>query len=559
MRTRGRLFKSLIVSVLAVGLALVPVMTAHPMEKQSSYRDDAHDELPEATGGCINPPAGLVDWWPFDETNGGVANDIAGTTSNLGKWIGGPVPVAGEVKNALSFNGTTAYVDVPNNPEVDFAGSCPLGGAESFTIDLWINPAAGSSGVQMLLDKTQPNPLDIPFGWNMFLANGQLGFQMGSDTDGVSVSGPFVTPNVWTFVAVVVDRCPGGGPSAGFLLVNNAVVATFTPSLRSISTIADLLIGRQNLNTRGAQPNYYSGLMDEVEIFKTALTPHQLKKIWKAGSSGKCKPSWYCWQQLQAAACVDATAGLYDWWPFDETNGGVSNDIVGTNNAGVWVGGPLPVAGEVKNGLSFNGTSAYVDVANAPEVDFQGSCGNPGPVDDFTIDLWIKTGTVAPGLPQTFLDKRTDPGGGSVQGYSMYILDGRLGFQMADGVGPAICTASNDPTAACTNYVQPPGANLNDSAWHFVAVSVSRCAGAGFLYVDGQQVLSFVPKPGIISNFADLLIGRRQSAFGTTFFNGILDELEIFKTALTPDQLNVLYGARTLGKCKPCWYCWTQL
>jgi hypothetical protein len=36
-------------------------------------------------------------------------------------------------------------------------------------------------------------------------------------------------------------------------------------------------------------PNGCNTIIDEVEIFNRALTPDELKRIFKAGSAGKCK------------------------------------------------------------------------------------------------------------------------------------------------------------------------------------------------------------------------------------------------------------------------------
>lgn len=53
---------------------------------------------------CVPPPPGIIAWWPFDETSGTIANDIVG--NNPGIYVNSPVPVPGEVNEALSFNGT---------------------------------------------------------------------------------------------------------------------------------------------------------------------------------------------------------------------------------------------------------------------------------------------------------------------------------------------------------------------------------------------------------------------------------------------------------------------
>lgn len=103
--------------------------------------------------------------------------------------------------------------------------------------------------------------------------------------------------------------------------------------------------------------------------------------------------------------------------------------------------GPTPVSGMVERALSFDGVDDYVEVTHPMD----GSLGLG--TGDFSIDAWIKTNRRS-GI-QVLVDKRDE--GSSVQGFSLYLSNGELGFQLADGVGPTFCT-SNPTTASCTNY-----------------------------------------------------------------------------------------------------------
>ncbi len=237
--------------------------------------------------------------------------------------------------------------------------------------------------------------------------------------------------------------------------------------------------------------------------------------------------------------CAPPPAGMKLWHPYDETSGTVANDIAGFNNIGVY--GPAPtrptqVAGVVGGALQFDGVDDYLEVANATDIDVLGNCVLDGG-EHFTVDMWIKTSSQA-GL-QTILDKRTHPGNTlEPRGYSLFLSNGRVGFQMGNGGG------------AFTNFVAPT-APVNDGNPHFIAVTFTRCRPAGgSIYVDGVLVHSFTPLIGNLSNSANLIIGNRQPAFGANPFNGIIDELEIFKRALSAAELNAIFAAGSGGKCK---------
>src|SRR5262245_4943443 len=64
----------------------------------------------QATEACIQPPSGIIAWWPFDETSGTTAQDIVGV--NPGVHVNGPVSTTGQVDGSLRFDGVDDYVGV---------------------------------------------------------------------------------------------------------------------------------------------------------------------------------------------------------------------------------------------------------------------------------------------------------------------------------------------------------------------------------------------------------------------------------------------------------------
>ena len=89
---------------------------------------------------CVQPSPDIVAWWPFDETEGTVSEDFAGT--NDGQHVNGPVPSAGLVEGSLRFDGSNDYVAVPDSSLWAF-------GTMDFTIEFWANfdaLAHGSTG-----------------------------------------------------------------------------------------------------------------------------------------------------------------------------------------------------------------------------------------------------------------------------------------------------------------------------------------------------------------------------------------------------------------------------
>ena len=87
---------------------------------------------------CDPTPAGLISWWAAE----GNANDSFGT--NNGTAVGGVSFTTGEVGQAFSFNGTTAYVDVPDSPSLQLTNQ--------ITIEAWIK-LVNANGDQSMVAK----------------------------------------------------------------------------------------------------------------------------------------------------------------------------------------------------------------------------------------------------------------------------------------------------------------------------------------------------------------------------------------------------------------------
>src|SRR5437762_2710845 len=82
-------------------------------------------------------------WLKFDETTGITAADSSGN-SNSATFSADPTWSAGQVGNAVTFDGATLVADIPNSPSLDISGT-------NITIAGWINTVAGVDAV--LIDK----------------------------------------------------------------------------------------------------------------------------------------------------------------------------------------------------------------------------------------------------------------------------------------------------------------------------------------------------------------------------------------------------------------------
>jgi hypothetical protein len=196
----------------------------------------------------------------------------------------------GKVGQAFQFDGTTGYVSIPASSSLD------VGSGAGFTIEGWINPTSISSN-QPLVEWNASND-DVGVGVHLWISVPVPGAGPGSlfanlknpANNFILNTGPgLVTNGVFQHVALTYDK-PSG---IATLYYNGALVAqalspvpNYTPA-----TTANLYFGKriaESPTTIGAAGTVFGGLMDEISLYKTALSAAQIQAIYNAGTAGKC-------------------------------------------------------------------------------------------------------------------------------------------------------------------------------------------------------------------------------------------------------------------------------
>lgn len=219
--------------------------------------------------------------------------------------------------------------------------------------------------------------------------------------------------------------------------------------------------------------------------------------------------------------CAQLPAAAEGWWSLDEASGPTAHESVNAHD-GTHTNGPTPAPGRVSTALSFDGTDDFVDVPDAPGLNF-------GPGEDLAIDAWIRTDSES---MQPIVWKRAlapnNPG------YALFLEGGVPAFQFSDGTFAVTCNSFD---------------YLADDRWHFVAVSVDRDQPNGLrLHVDGNVAAVCDPTPvtGSLVNTLNLTIGGLPNSL---WFDGTIDEVELFRAAVTQAEFAEIYRANYSGKC----------
>lgn len=234
---------------------------------------------------CAQPPAEAVAWWPFDETSGTTAADLAG--GHAGRHVNGPRPVAGRVAGALGFDGGDDFVEMPGRGlEV---------GTGDVSLTLWLRTSSAGRGVTVIQDQRTIGR--SVRGYSLWLDGGRLGVQMADGTGSTTCSadrrtssctnwgsGVAVADGQWHAVALTIDRDDRRG---GKLYLDGVLRFTFDPTIRpgSLSTDAPFRVGSRS----GAPSGHFRGEVDELQLVRRALTADEVLALHRAGAAGQCK------------------------------------------------------------------------------------------------------------------------------------------------------------------------------------------------------------------------------------------------------------------------------
>ncbi len=216
-------------------------------------------------------PADAIAWWQLDESSGTTAKDSLG--SKHGSWSGGAAPSEGVVRCAMTFDGGSAGVVVPNHSSLEV-------GTSDFSLEGWIRVDPETTDTFTFIDNRSLSGV----GYRALLDNGALGFEIDDGVDlQLTQSTAQVDDGLWHHVGMAVER----GVSTR-LYVDGSLVATggIGSITGSLSSGASLYMGQDNTTgSTGLQ-----GGLDEITLYHRALAGSEFSSIDNAECAGKHLP-----------------------------------------------------------------------------------------------------------------------------------------------------------------------------------------------------------------------------------------------------------------------------
>jgi len=199
------------------------------------------------------------------------------------------------------------------------------------------------------------------------------------------------------------------------------------------------------------------------------------------------------------SAAQGADPSLVAWYRFD----GDATDSSGNNLHGTEIGDPTYTTGVFGQAIDLDGDGDYVDCGDPPEFDI---------TDQITFTYWIQVRAFDRDW-NTVLSRGDDSWRSSRAGTNNF---------MEAAVGGT--------TGNYTYGVTP----VDDGQWHHVAWVYD--GAMNYLYVDGEVDATEESTGQITVSSYPLYIGDNSQATGR-FWNGLIDDLMIFNTALSQEEI----------------------
>jgi hypothetical protein len=242
----------------------------------------------------------------------------------------------------------------------------------------------------------------------------------------------------------------------------------------------------------GGELGGWNGAIDDTRLYNRAFPAASIPQ------------AVYQWTQVKA---ISATDNLAEYYPF---NGNALNDLGhGVDGVPFNVTPTTDRHGTLGAAYLFNGVNSYIAL-NQP---FSSTGG------DFAIGFWEQSSVTS---SMTAVSASSGGGNGS-------------SFDFVFNSGAALTIELNGAPLAALSIGAVGG--LTNNAWHFILLQ--RTGATLQLYVDGAIAGSVEDESIFFGQASVVQFGRGSGASSVVanYWNGALDDIQIYETALTPQQI----------------------
>ena len=450
--------------------------------------------------------ADLVSYWTFD------AADISGSTLtdvvagvNDGTIYNSPTAVAGKFGEALSFNGSNQYVEIPHSASLDLDGP--------FAVSAWVNTTSAGGWFRTIVAKYGYTGITESWGLGWTNAN-TLGFYV-RDSGNTRVTPTAATnwglDGQWYHVLGVQNNGVVRFYADGELAGNE--VDTLTASITNTRPVT---IARHGTS-------YVPAKIDDVAIWNDGLSVYKIRQLYSGVAPGDLQdgPSY-------KAAVLAASPAAY--WRLEEVNHTTTptaTDEMGGHNGTYHEGNGreqgAAITESANNAANLDGSNDWVEVATA-------FANTSGEFASYTVEAWCRPDTIGASRDIVALT--------NVSGNQHGVL---LELQTSG----KIRYLHRSPSGSGGGWNVYSDTVLQAGEWYHVAAVKEGTSIK--LYVNGE--LENTDTDGAMNDLDydfKATIGRLSPTNGIRYFDGLIDEVALYGSALSETTVAEHYAIGTI-------------
>ena len=438
-------------------------------------------------------PGSLEAHYTLDEGTGNIAHDSSGNGND--GTINGATWASGKSGSGLGFDGINDYVSIPllNNDVVSVSAWFNKNAKDTTNADAIFGAYRSNSNVQLRegfdvrFYQTTPDTLQF------ILVTRDGG---GVRTQRTARRNLLNSVGNWYHAAGTYNKTTGEQK----LYVNGQLVHTVLhPAGNTVVPMTyypDMRIGHSRVNN-----GYFNGAIDDVRLFNRPLSDTEVKTLYNAYAS-----------DLQAQ------------YALNEGIGTIANDTSGSGNHGS-ISGAAWTTGKSGGGLSFDGADDYVSI---PRINN----------DEVSACAWFYKNANDTTRNDAIV-------GGFRSNSSLQLREGfdvRFPSSAPDTVECVLITQDGSGTRSTRTVRRNLGSSVG--SWYHVACTYNKTTGSQRLYVNGLPVHTLTHPAGNtivpLTFYSDMRIGYSRA--NTGYFNGILDDVRLYRRALTDQEVLDIYN-----------------
>ena len=468
----------------------------------SASRVAAHYEA----GASIYKEVVLADaplvYYRLDETSGTTAIDVSGGGNN-GTYSSSPtLGVAG----ALAGDSDTAVTFVAASSHTMQTAFWSALNITTLTLECWVKTTGANQAICGRQGGTS-----VPY--SMFVdASGKL--QLVIKTSGTSgtnysdTSSTIINDGAWHYVAITRDNTTAIISFYVDGVLTSSIASTSAPNITTSFGFA--------VSGRGGTPRL-DGTVDEVALYGTALSAARIAKHYAVGASRYAKE-----------VIPDAPLAYYR---LGEASGTTALDSSGNGRNSAY------------NGTYTLGATGAIDGDDDTALDLTTA---PGGYTSLATQAWMNIGstiTVECWAKQAGDVHDANPSNAAVlvaRDSTSDAFSNRNWYVYANNSGAVYWRAfgASSQRFSLGTSTTP----LSDGKWHHVACTYNGSVAK--IFVDGIELASGSAS-GTLNSSRALTIGRaeKQLADGLRYFNGVVDEVAMYGTALSSTRIAIHYAA----------------